>query len=114
MGVVLGSYVTDQDVANFPMPVLTLGAQLDGGLGRPGMLTKSLTSALSVSKTYDDVVKNKPVVILPGLDHSSFCPGFKVPGDVYPAETKAVEASALIGEAVAAFFHQHSGQSVEV
>ena len=55
--VVLGSYVTDQDVANFPMPVLTLGAQLDGGLGRPGMLTKSLTSAMSVSKTYDDVVK---------------------------------------------------------
>ena len=103
--VVLGSYVTDQDVANFPMPVLTLGAQLDGGLGRPGMLTKSLTSALSVSKTYDDVVKNKPVVILPGLDHSSFCPGFKVPGDVWPADIDDKTAGGMIASVVAAFLH---------
>ena len=103
--VVLGSYVTDQDVAKFPLSVLTLGAQLDGGLGRPGMLTRSLTSALSVSKNYDDVVQNKPVVILPGLDHSSFCPGFKVPGDVWPADIDDETAGGMIASVVSAFLH---------
>lgn len=103
--VVLGSYVTNQDVASFPLPVLTLGAQLDGGLGRPGMLTKSLVSALSTSSNFDDVAQNKPVVILPGLDHSSFCPGFKVPGDVFPAEIDDDTAGAMIGNIVSSFLH---------
>jgi hypothetical protein len=116
--VVMGSYVTNQDVANFPLPVLTLGAQLDGGLGRPGMLTRSLTSALSISKDYDVVLKNKPVVILPKLDHSSFCPGFQVPGDVFPADIDDKIAVGMIGSVVAAFLHirveQHSSDDLDV
>lgn len=43
--VVMGSYVTDQKVADWPVPVFTLGAELDGGLGRPGMLNISLNSS---------------------------------------------------------------------
>lgn len=43
--VLMGSYVTDQKVATFPIPVLTLGAELDGGLGRPGNLYRSLESS---------------------------------------------------------------------
>jgi len=30
--------------------------------------------------------RNKPVNIIYGIDHSDFCPGFHVPGDVYPSE----------------------------
>jgi len=43
--VVMGSYVGGQDVASFPIPVFTMGAELDGGLGRPGMLNLSLISS---------------------------------------------------------------------
>lgn len=42
-------------------------------------------------------------MILPKLDHSSFCPGFKVPGDVYPAEASVDEAMSVVSETVAAF-----------
>merc|ERR1719199_328212 len=49
---------------------------------------------------------NKPVVILPRLDHSSFCPGFQVPGDAFQAE-----AMAAISETVAAFLALHTDPS---
>lgn len=45
--VVMGSYVAKQDVKNFPIPVFTLGAELDGGLARPGNLWRSLESSNS-------------------------------------------------------------------
>ena len=41
--VVMGACVTD--VASFPLPVLTLGAELDGGGARPGYLSLSLRSS---------------------------------------------------------------------
>ena len=31
---------------------------------------------------------HRSLVVLPGLDHSSFCPGFHVPGDVWPADVR--------------------------
>jgi len=90
--VVMGSYVTDQNVGNWPTPVFTLGAELDGGLGRPGMLNLSVNSAdeatLVAGYSLDSEwqVINKPVNIIYGIDHSDFCPGFHVPGDIYPSE----------------------------
>jgi hypothetical protein len=42
--VVMGSYVDGSDVAAYPLPVLTLGAELDGGAGRPGVISESLRS----------------------------------------------------------------------
>jgi len=117
--VVMGAYVTDQDVFNYKLPVLTLGAELDGGLGRPGMLSKSLLSSDSWASSNGGIdgqaqLTSKPVVILPGLDHSSFCPGFKVPGDVFPADVDPKYAGNLIGPQVAAFLHLHSDQSEDV
>lgn len=117
--VVMGSYVSDQDVANWPVPVLTLGAELDGGLGRPGMLTVSLSSSDSASADHGGVdsdwqLTNKPVVILPGIDHSSFCPGFHVPGDVWPAEVDDDTATTTVGGIVASFLHLHSTQPSSV
>ena len=34
--ILYGSYVTDSNVADWTVPVLTVGAELDGGQGRPG------------------------------------------------------------------------------
>lgn len=103
--VVMGSYVTDQNVEDFPVPVLTLGAALDGGLGRPGMLVKSMRSSLRPTKSTvaSWYVRHKPVVILEDLDHSSFCPGFRVPGDIWPAEVDDAAGAERVGEIVGAF-----------
>jgi len=83
---------------------LTLNVELDGGLARPG---KTATwwrqhSALSLAKGEEYALTQKPVVILPGLNHSDFCPGFDVPGDL-PAELDQAAATATIGEVMAAF-----------
>ena len=96
--VVMGSYVDGSDVAAYPLPVLTLGAELDGGAGRPGVISESLASADGWAAARgeegldgDWQLQAAAVAILPGLDHSSFCPGFAVPGDVFPAEVGGIE-----------------------
>ena len=68
-------------MADYKIPVLTLGAELDGGMGRPGYLYHSIVSSDTWAKDNGGVnsqthVMQKPVVILPGADHSDFCPGF--------------------------------------
>ena len=106
----MGGYVKDQDVASSKRPVFTLGAELDGGLGRPGNLYKSIQSSDAWAKLNGGInsekhVSEKPVVILAGADHSDFCPGFEVPGDIYPSEIKKDQAMSIIGNAVSAFLH---------
>jgi len=51
------------------------------------------------------------VAIIPGIDHSDFCPGFKVPGDVYPSDVDKTTAMKSIGDSVSAFLHLHTTQS---
>ena len=41
----MGGYVKDQDLGSYKIPAFTLGAELDGGLGRPGNLYKSIKSS---------------------------------------------------------------------
>jgi len=114
---VLGAYtqaVTGKNsVQDFPIPVMTVGAELDGGLGRPAMIGARLTASDEAAKTNgtDWQTTKAPVLILPGLDHSSFCPGFSVPGDVFPAEATQEEAMNATGKIVSAFLHLHSGSS---
>ena len=53
--IIYGSYVTGQDVAGWEVPVLTVGAELDGGLGRPGNLLNSIQSSDKAAKENDKV-----------------------------------------------------------
>merc|ERR1712070_164174 len=114
---VLGAYtqaVTGKNsVQDFPIPVMTVGAELDGGLGRPAMIGARLTASDEAAKTNgtDWQTTKAPVLILPGLDHSSFCPGFAVPGDIFPAEATQAEAMSATGRITSAFLHLHSGVS---
>lgn len=105
--VVMGSYVDEtgaHDLVNYPTPVLTLNVELDGGLARPG---KTATwwrqfEAIEASQGRDKALATKPVVILPKVNHSDFCPGFNVPGDLM-AEVDQATATATIAKTVAAF-----------
>lgn len=100
-------------MADYAVPVFSLGAELDGGLGRPGYLHKSVISSDTWAASNGGInsaehVAKKPVVILPGLDHSDFCPGFQVPGDIYPSDVSKDEAMLAIGGAVSAFLNVQS------
>ncbi|CAE8601350.1 unnamed protein product [Polarella glacialis] len=105
--IVMGSYVDetgDHDLVNFPTPVLTLNVELDGGLARPGKTSVWWRQHLELmsSKGEGYALANKPVIVLPELNHTNFCPGFDVPGDL-PAEVDQATATGLIGQSVAAF-----------
>lgn len=110
--VVMGSYVDEtgaHDLPHYPVPVLTLNVELDGGLARPGKTATWWRQFIGVAadKGRDYALTNKPVVILPHLNHSDFCPGFDVPGDLL-AEVSQADATALIGDMVAAFLSLHT------
>merc|ERR1712151_483597 len=94
----------------------SLGAELDGGLGRPGYLYKSIVSSDSWAAANGGInssahVTQKPVVILEGADHSDFCPGFQVPGDIFPSEITKDHAMSIIGDQVSAFLNVQAGVS---
>jgi len=104
---VMGSYVDKDgafDLTNYPAPVMTLNVELDGGLARPGKTAVWWRQYLDVAAAAGDAnaTARKPVVVLPKLNHSDFCPGFDVPGDLM-AEVGQAEATETIGRVAAAF-----------
>jgi len=113
--VVMGSYV-DQDgaysVANYPKPVMTLNVELDYGGARPGKTAVWWKQHLAFAESHGDNVAltQKPVIILPGLNHSDFCPGFDVPGDL-PAEVEQAKATEVIADAVSSFLSAQLGDT---
>jgi len=112
--VVMGGYVDESgafDVTHFPKPVFTLNVELDGGLARPGKVAQWFEQHEALSKTIGaaNALAQKPVVVLPKLNHSDFCPGFDVPGDLM-AEVSQEEATDTIGKTIGAFLMLHTPQ----
>lgn len=105
---VMGSYVDETgnyNLNNYPIPIATIGAELDGGIARPGKLALWVKQFNNYSATsIDSALSSKPVVIINSIDHSDFCPGFSVPGDL-PSELDQPTASALIGQVCGAFLN---------
>jgi len=81
------------------------------------MINISLNSSDSAAKKQSGEidtnwqVQNKPVVILYGLDHSDFCPGFRVPGDIYPSDVDTPTAMKKISNIFTSFLRIHAGPS---
>jgi hypothetical protein len=107
---IMGSYVDETGkgtLPNYPIPVATIGAELDGGMARPGKLALWVQQHMQYSQTTgseDKALSTKPVVIINSIDHSDFCPGFSVPGDL-PSELDQSEASKLVGQVAGAFLN---------
>ncbi|GMH59636.1 hypothetical protein TL16_g02868 [Triparma laevis f. inornata] len=94
-----GSYIDSTgefSLPTYPAPFALIGAELDGGLARPGKMANWLDQFNKLKKEtnekVEDLQKAKAVVIIPGIDHSDFCPGFEVPGDIIPSEVNSNEA----------------------
>jgi len=104
----------DASIANFTIPVLHMAGELDGG----GARVSSLAGLYAQSKEYAqshswaDALKQKPVQILEGLDHSDFCPGFFVT-KTKDCKSEVTQDVALdtIGEVASAFLHLNSPTS---
>ena len=112
--IMYGAYVEDQNVADWSKPVLTVGAELDGGMGRPGYILNSIRSSENWAKENGGIFGDsqmiiKPVIILPKLDHSDFSPGYRVAGDVYPSDVVTeVDSNTLIGLVTSNFLTLHT------
>jgi len=112
-----GGYVNKEgpsSLTNYPIPVLHLSGELDGGGARPGKLS------LFYSQFKDHADKHgqeaalalKPVHVLPGVDHSDFCPGFFVTSiKDLESEVSREEALQSIGKGASAFLHLNSPTS---
>ena len=102
----MGSYAEATSGAGstqeYPTPLLTVGAELDGGLGRPAMIGVRLKGSDGAAANHSAgnstvfQLTKKPVVILPGLDHSSFCPGFQVATNASPPHSPLCSSSPLL------------------
>ena len=92
-----GSYIDESGEHGYmtDKPFALIGAELDGGLARPGKMATWVYQAngfVASGASLDEMLKSKAVFIIPGIDHSDFCPGFDVPGDIIPSEVDDKEA----------------------
>jgi hypothetical protein len=85
------------DVASFPHPLLALTGELDlvpfshAALVYQGMQNNTVSQRLA-----------KATVVVPSMDHSAFCPGFNVSGDIVNELTES-QSLAAIGSATGAW-----------
>lgn len=114
-----GGYVDEtgeSSVANYSIPVLTMGGELDGGAARPGRLSLYYSQFKSYGAAHGDATAlvRKPVHVLPGLDHSDFCPGFFVTAiKDLKSEQSQEEALEAIARGSSAFLQLNSPTAAE-
>merc|ERR1712093_412917 len=96
----MGGYVnTVENMLKYPVPVLSLVAELDFGSAR---LTKMAPYYQWAEKSGQEQLARTPVVLVPDVDHSDMCEGFPVGGDL-PSASDADSAVKALAEPTAAF-----------
>jgi len=112
-----GGYVDKEgnsSVSQYPIPVLHLSGELDGGAARPGKLSLFYKQFKEYATEHgeDEALTLKPLHVLPGIDHSDFCPGFFVTAiKDLKSEVSQEEALQSISTGAAAFLHLNSPTS---
>jgi len=112
-----GGYVDKEgpsSLTNYPIPVLHLSGELDGGGARPGKLSLFYSQFKGHVDEHgqEAALALKPVHVLPGVDHSDFCPGFFVTAiKDLKSEVSQQEALESIGRGASAFLHLNSPTS---
>jgi poly(3-hydroxybutyrate) depolymerase len=101
----------EASVASYPIPVLLMAGEVDGGGARPSTMAGfyEQSKAHAQKHSVEEALKLKPVHVLEGLDHSDFCPGFFVNRTKdCKSEVSQDVALATIAEVAAAFMHLNS------
>lgn len=97
---------TKNTLADYPVPVLTIGGEMDG-LTRMSRIAHEFANfnLIKQSKGEEVAVSTKPVVVLEGINHSDFCTDFNVTDDIQPAEVGPAAAQKRIAEVSSAFLN---------
>ena len=108
-GVLLWASYVDKDLVNFNYPILTVGAELNGGQTKLARIAMYYSEYEEIANKQGEeyALKQKPVVIIPGINHSDFCPGFAVKGDL-ESEVDPDIAVEKIAEVSASFLDIHT------
>eukprot|EP01018_Ginkgo_biloba_P030909 Gb_14647 [translate_table: standard] len=97
------------NLAQYPKPVLTLGAELDGQLRLAGMAKHAGEIYMTEPEMGDfNTYTIKPVVVIPGMNHAQFSHGIpnKERGDL-DADISIEDARSQVGELIASFITLH-------
>ncbi len=104
-----GSYINKaikDPAANYGVPALTVGAELDGWLARITRIAYSYDQMKSSIKGYATSKYSHPVVLIPGMGHASFLSGIPPP-TVQKTDLRATispsEAVRQVSDVTAAF-----------
>lgn len=91
---VWGGYIQNgvQGMLDYPVPVASIVAELDYGSAR---VTKMAPYYKAAREAGDAQFLRTPVVVIPDNDHSDFCEGFNVTGDLPSANTATAAVSAI-------------------
>lgn len=108
-GIILWASYVDKNLVNFNYPILTVGAELNGGQTKLARIALYYSEYEEIANQQgeDYAIKQKPVVIIPGINHSDFCPGFAVKGDL-ESELDPDDALEKIAEVSASFLDIHT------
>jgi hypothetical protein len=88
--ILLASYLPEKETSlahrlpNFPIPVLTLGGDLDGIIKLPLLSREFSKFQILRGENKNRSTKRKPVIVLRGLNHHSFSNGRSDPNDIHP------------------------------
>lgn len=108
-------YPKEDNLAQHPKPVLTLGGGRDGQLP-PSVISKHSAEVVATEPDLGphNTYAVKPVIIIPGMNHAQFCDGQPnlERGDL-PAAISLGDAQDRVGELVAAFLAVQSQGSTE-
>jgi hypothetical protein len=111
--ILLGSYLERSEqgqnsLKNFPVPVLTLGAELDGLTRVTRIALESAALIKAKQATGTNVTTNKPVIIIKGMNHSQIANGELQKGDLNP-EISHEEAIRAMASSIVSFLNVHRG-----
>lgn len=95
-----------QSLADYRKPVLTLGGELDGLTGI-NYLAREAQTVQVVAETDAVEAGNKPVIILPGVNHMQFADGSPLSGDMV-AEVDTPTAHAEIADRMVSFIEMQT------
>ncbi len=105
--IMLGSYLprtlgSNDNITNYPKPILTIGAELDGLTGLNYIARDYISVAAQASKE-TTVTRQKPVVVVRGMNHMQFADGDPHNGDSIPVSISLDEAHQKVADLVVNF-----------
>ena len=110
-GVLLWASYLNHELKESSYPVLTVGAELNAGQTKIARIAEYYQQYLELVKTNGDSMSfKKPVIIIPGINHGDFSPGFSVKGDL-ESEVDPLEAIERIAKVSASFIDANTEPS---